>query len=172
MNVQRMELGFDYHPKPLFMKYIISVLIFAYFNVMAFAMSGLEQSNSSKTSSSIENIRLNTQSAAIGKISNQRFLKHLKKRNLGDNGGKDKRVLLFTLGLISLTLVSWALGFQLLSIAGLVFFTFATGIGYMISSKNQGEKKNRFPKAMFIVAIVVNFLGAAIGYVFALFVFD
>lgn len=143
------------------MKFILSVLIYACLNVVAFAMSEPLPSNSNKTDNSIENVKINIQSVAFGKTSCQRLLKHLKKCNSGDDRGVDKRLLLVTVGLVSLALVSWAFGFQLLSMAGLAFFTIATGIGYLISSKNQGERKNRFPKAMFIAAIVLNFLIAS-----------
>lgn len=46
-----------------------------------------------------------------------------------------------------------------LSIVGLLFFTLATGLGYYLSQKNEGEKNSRFAKALFILAIISNVVG-------------
>lgn len=66
-----------------------------------------------------------------------------------------------SLVLISITLIATGSSW-LLAVSGLLFFTFATGLGYYLSQKNDGDKSARFAKALFWVAILVNSIGALV----------
>ncbi|MBK8561795.1 MAG: hypothetical protein IPN76_00185 [Saprospiraceae bacterium] len=149
------------------MKYFLTTLLCCCLHLNGFSMSGPDQSNSiaSYTAQALDY-------PAYAKLEKRAIIRHLLKRKAQEEKAKDKSLRLVALGLLSLLLVSWALQFEFITIAGLVFFTLATGIGYLLSRKDKTAKRNKFPKAMFIVAIVANFLGAAIGYVFSQFVFD
>lgn len=133
------------------------------FNMGSYAMSGPSHARThcNTYSSNLPNCQ-SAHCETLKKVEKKGLLKRVAKCRTQDKERKGGVLWLIALGLFSLLIVSWALEFQLGSITGLAFFTIATAIGYLISSNLQKEKKNKFPKAMFIAAIVIN-LVAAIG---------
>ncbi|MBI5917647.1 MAG: hypothetical protein HY842_19935 [Bacteroidetes bacterium] len=66
--------------------------------------------------------------------------------------------------LVMVILAAVTVGEPLLNISAFVLVTFATGLGYLLSRRNDGEKSARFAKALLILAILVNVLAA--GFIF------
>lgn len=71
---------------------------------------------------------------------------------------------IFWIAALSFILISIALiaagSSWLFAASGLLFFTFATGLGYYLSQKNDGEKSAKFSKVLFLLAILINTVGA------------